>query len=160
MKCSMDDFVNDAYGDGFGPCYRYRPLLDWQVDYRVRTFRVVVWGEAEYDHEECPYPTNHFSRRQGRYLACSTANEGVELDATSDFKHCFFFRERPTTWISRRVIFPSVNPAKDSVLFLSQVEFAPTMPYRDSLTEFLAEQWTFLICEQPPRTSPSYRKGQ
>ena len=51
--------------------------LSDQVVYRVRTVRVVVRGEAEYDHEDCPYPVNHFSRRQGRYLTCSRANEDV-----------------------------------------------------------------------------------
>ena len=34
------------------------------------------------------------------------------------------------------------------------------MLYRDCLKEFLAEQSTSLICEQPPRILPSYRKGQ
>ena len=121
---------------------------------------MVVRGEAEYDHEECPYLIKHFSRRQDRYLTSSTANKGVELDATSDLKHSLFSRERPTTWTLRKVIFPLINPVKDSELLLSQVEFAPTMPYRDSLKELLAEQSTSLIGEQPPRTSPSYRKGQ
>ena len=34
------------------------------------------------------------------------------------------------------------------------------MLYRDCFKEFLAEQSTSLICEQPPRILPSYRKGQ
>ena len=55
-----------------------------------------------------------------------------------------------------------IDPAMDSELFSSPSWECsdPTMLYRDCLKEFLAEQSTSLICEQPPRILPSYRKGQ
>ena len=74
----------------------------------------------------------------------------------------FFQRASDTMNITESNLSADIDPVMDSELFSSPSWECsdPTMLYRDCLKEFLAEQSTSLICEQPPRILPSYRKGQ
>ena len=74
----------------------------------------------------------------------------------------FLPRASDTMNITQSNLSADIDPVMDSELFSSPSWECsdPTMLYRDCLKEFLAEQSTSLICEQPPRILPSYRKGQ